>query len=165
MSYYGNSGDVRADLNGGLPTTHDNYMGEEQISGALIERGRRSAYATVNSKLQQAYPSYVPWASGSEPNIIYEIANKLTMCFVLSRKNPDSQPLSKERRVEYCEEPMDMLDKLASFEMEFPEIETPLGDRVYNTRSGYTPACDMDDVENQRIDPDLLEDIADDRDK
>ena len=71
--YYGSSGDIRADLNGGLASTHDNYMGEAQISGALIERGRRSAYATINSKLEPAYPSQVPWTSGSEPGLIQEL--------------------------------------------------------------------------------------------
>ena len=36
MPYYGSSGDVRNDLNGGLPSTHANYQGEAQIAGDLI---------------------------------------------------------------------------------------------------------------------------------
>ena len=160
--YYGGSGDVRSDLNGGLATSHDNYMGETQLAGALIERGRRSAYSIINSKLEPAYPSQVPWTSGSEPDLIYEISNKLAMCFVLTRKNPGSEPLDKNRREQYCEEPMKLLDQLASFEMQLPEIESPLGAKVHHTRD-YTPVCDMDDVENQEVDPDLVDDIADAR--
>ena len=162
--YYGSSGDVRADLNGGLSVSHANYMGEAQISGALIERGRRNAYATVNSKLEPAYPSQVPWTSASEPALISEISNKLAMCFILTRKNPGSEPLDKNRREQYCEEPVKMLDQLASFEMQLPEIEAPLGAKVFHTRSGREPACDVDDIENQHVDPDLLDDIADARD-
>jgi len=162
MSYYGNSGDVRDDMNGGLASTHDNYMGEAQLAGSLIERGRRNAYATINSKLEPAYPDQVPWTSGSEPEMIYEIANKLAMCFILTRKNPGSDPLDKNRREQYCEEPIKMLDELASFEMELPEIDVPFGETVYHTRD-YTPACDIDDIENQEVDPDLLDQIADER--
>jgi hypothetical protein len=162
MLYYGSSGDVRDDLNGGLPSTHDNYMGEAQLSGSLIERGRRHAYSIINGKLSPAYPNNVPWASGSEPALIYEIANKLSMCFVLTRKNPGQEPLDKNRREQYCEEPMQLLDQLASFEMELEEIDKPLGDKVYHTRD-YTPACDVDAIENQEIDSDLLDHIADER--
>jgi len=161
-NYYGNSGDVRADLNGGLPSTHDNYMGEAQLSGALIERGRRNAYSIINSKLEPAYPSQVPWSSGNEPGLLYEISNKLTMCFVLARKNPGSEPLDKNRRERYCEEPMKMLNELASFEMQLPEIESPLGSKVHHNRD-YPTACDMDDIENHEINSDLLDEIADER--
>lgn len=164
MAYYGSSGDIRSDLNGGLPPTHDNYQGEAQIAGDLIERGRRSAYATINSKLNPAYPTYVPWVSGSEPDLVYEIANKLAICSVLSLKNPGSDPLDKNRRERYCEEPIKMLDEIASFEMELSEIGDPRGDKVYHTRSNYTPVCDMGPIEDQEIDPDLLEDIVDGRD-
>lgn len=162
MAYYGLSGDVRADMNGGLATTHDNYMGETQLAGALIERGRRYAYALINSKLNPAYPSQVPWASGSEPDLIYELANKLTMCFIYSRKNPGSEPLDKNRKEQFCDEPINILDQLASFEMELSEIEKPLGDKVYHNRD-YTPVCDVGDIENQEVDPDLIDDIADSR--
>ena len=47
--------------------------------------------------------------------------------------------------------------------MQFPEIESPLGNKVFHTHSERTPVCDMDDYENQGIDPDRLDDIANDR--
>jgi len=164
MEYYGSSGDIRADMNGGLAITHNNYMGEAQLSGALITRAQRNAYATINSKLESSYPSQVPWASGSEPALLYEIANKLSMCFILTRKNPGSDPLDKNRRERYCEEPIKELDQIAEFEMQLPEISSPLGAKVSHNRD-YTPVCDMDDLENQRVDPDLLDDIVDERTK
>ncbi len=161
--YYGNSGDVRSDLSGGIPSTHNNYQGESQISGILIERGRRYAYNIINGKLQPSYPTEVPWASGGEPDIIYEIANKLTQCFVLNTKSVGREPVDKSKREDLCEHPVEMLDQLASGEMEFVEIENPFGPKVYHTHSRRTPIADMDPIVNHWIDPDRLDDIRDER--
>ena len=165
MAYYGLSGDIRADLNGGLPSTHNNYQGEGQISGALIERGRRYAYSVINGKLLPTYPDSIPWASGSEPNLIYEISNKLTQCFVLNAKNVGNEPLDKKKRQDLCIDPMDLLDDIANLEVQLVGEENPIGsNNVYHTRKDYTPVADMDSIDNQQIDPDLLDDIKDDRD-
>ena len=161
--YYGASGDCRADLNGSLPSTHDNYMGEDQIAGALIERGRRWAYSLINGKLEPSYPSNVPWTSGNEPELIYEISNLLTQYFVLNKKNLGDDSLDKKKVKALYDEPIKLLDQLASFEMHLPEIESPLGDKVFHTHSERTPVCDMGDIENQRVDPDLLDGIKDAR--
>lgn len=161
--YYGDSGDVRADLNGGLPTTHDNYAGEVQIAGALIERGRRWAYNLINTKLEPSYESHVPWTPGSEPSLIADISNNLTQYFVLSKKNVGNEALDKKKVKELYDEPMELLKQLMNYEIYLPEIPKPLGDKVFHTHSGITPATNVDDILNQQVDPDLLDDIADER--
>ena len=163
MSFYGSSGDLRSDLGGGLPSTHPAYKGETEIPGDLIERGRKNAYALINAKLEVAYPSQVPWASGSEPALVYEISNKLAMCYIYERKNPGPAPLNKDIKATYCKEPTDLLDKLASFDMQLPEIEAPYGEKVYHSRD-FTPVMDIDDELDQAPSSELLNDISEDRD-
>ena len=161
--YYGSSGDLRSDFSAGLPSTHQNYQGEDELPGNLIERGRRNAYALINSKLKVAYPNNVPWASGSEPTLIYEISNKLAMCFVYKRKNPGPAPIDKKVKAEFCDEPEKQLDALAKFDMQLPEIENPLGDKVYHSRD-FTPVFDVDSELNQSPSSELLDEISDERD-
>ena len=160
--YYGESGDIRSDFSAGLPPTHANYKGEAEIPGELIERGRRNAYALINAKLKVAYPSQVPWASGSEPELIYEISNKLAMCYVYKRKNPGPAPIDKKVKTEFCSEPEKQLDALAKFDMQLPEIEEPIGDKVHHTRD-HTPIFDVDDELNQSPNSGLLDDISEER--
>ncbi len=163
MPYYGSSGDIRADLAGGLASTADNFIDEDEVSGALIERGRRHAYAVINGKLEPAFPVEVPWVSGGEPLLVSEISNRLSMCFVYRRINPDSTELSKDRKTAFCDEPMEILEELAEGTMELSEVTNPFGDKVFHTRANRKPATDMGPIENQRIDPDLLDDIEDRR--
>ena len=162
--YYGNSGDVRSDFSAGLPSTHPSYKGEAELPGNLIERGRRNAYALINSKLKIAYPSQVPWASGSEPALVYEISNKLAMCFVYKRKNPGPAPIDKKVKTEFCSEPEKQLDALAKFDMQLPEIEEPYGEKVHHTHEGKHSIFDIDDTLSQAPSSELLDDISDERD-
>lgn len=162
-TYYGNSGDVRADLNGGMSSTHDNYQGETQLPGTLVERGRRWAYSIINAKLENRYGEIIPWEAGSEPALIYEISNHLSEYFVISKQNIGNAPLDKNKVKELYDEPMAILDKLAEGDMELPEAPKPIGETGYFSHDGIAPACDMDPIENNKISSDLLEDIADGR--
>ena len=162
--YYGKSGDCRSDFSAGLPSTHQNYQGEDELPGNLIERGRRNAYALINAKLTIVYPSKVPWTSGSEPDLIYEISNKLAMCFVYKRKNPGPAPIDKKVKAEFCDEPMKLLDDIANLDIQLPETGDPLGaNRVFHTRDEH-PVFDIDDTLNQGPSSELLSDIEDARD-
>ena len=161
--YYGASGDVRSDLNGGLPTSHANYQGEAQIGGDLIERGRRYSYSVINGKLKDKYGSAVPWVAGAEPALIYEISNKLTQCFVINAKNLGNEPLDKAKREDLCDTPRKLLDDIADGGIELPESDNPLGAKVYHNKSGYTPIFDIDPTLNAEPDSDLLDEIENDR--
>jgi len=163
MSYYGNSGDVRADLNGGIPSTHDNYQGEDQTPGALIERGRRWAYSIINAKLEARYADTIPWTSGLEPALIYEISNLLSEYFVISKQNVGNAALDENKVKELYDNPMEILDKLAEGDMELPEAPKPIGETGFFSHDGIQPACDMDPIEDNKISTDLLDGIADAR--
>lgn len=165
MSWYGASGDCRNILNSYLPSSHPSYKGETQIPGDLIENGRKNAYALINAKLEVAYPTQVPWTSGSEPGLIYQISNDLTLCHVYKSKNPGPAPLNKDVKAIYCTDPMKLLDQLASFEMQLPEIGDPLGERVFHTHADRHPVFDIDNTLSQGPSQDRLDDIADERDE
>ena len=162
--WYGSSGDCRNTLSSYLPNTHPAYKGEAQIPGALIEAGRKAAYALINAKLEVALPSKVPWASGSEPDLIYQISNDLTLCHVYKSKNPGPAPINKDIKATYCTDPAKLLDSIASLDMQLPETGDPIGVRVFHTHKDRHPIFDIDSELSQGPDSERLDDISDERD-
>lgn len=160
---YAVSGDVRESMSVGMNPSATNYKGEIQLPGVLITRGGRSATRYINGKLEAVYPDIVPWAEGSVPVLIVEIANELAECWIRTKQHPGPAPMSKDVS-DPCAAVKETLQEIADGKMKLPEItaSTPFDD-VGHTRGDYTPVFDMDDVVNQKVDPDLLEDIGESR--
>lgn len=159
---YGASGDVRADLNSYLPSSHANYKGEAQIPGEAITYALAWASDEINAMLEPRYPDLIPWADGSVPSYIDKLANCLAAGFVVENKNPGPQPRKQDKylsRMDHCRK---TLEKLRDGEMDLPEIEKD-NTGIYFTHSGRTPAADVDAIEDQEPDVDLLDDISDRR--
>lgn len=161
---YGQSGDCREELNAGMAPGNKGYKDEAAIKGAIITRSLRRATRVINGKLEPVYPGQIPF-TGTVPVLIDTIADDLAVCYVQRSKHPGPGPMTADVKDEYCERAMELLDKLADREMELPELTSTINyTKTFHTREDRTPVFDMDDVENQGVDPDLLDDISDARD-
>lgn len=153
--YYGASGDVRAEL--GSPT-------ETEVSASLLDLGRKKATALVDSFLEAAYPSNVPFASaGDVPAIIDSITNDFACYYIYRSKTRGLSPVSAEVKEEYWDKPMELLKSIQKGEVALPELTSSLDAEVDANRKDYHPVFDVDAPESAVIDEDLLDDVADDR--
>ena len=151
---YGSSGDTRAEL--GNPD-------EAEYSADDIRRARTRATNLINSYIQKAYPSNVPFASGDVPDFLDVLADDLSVYYAKRSKHQGPAPLSDEIKEEYYDRSVKLLKLISTGEIEIPELEGKQGDSIIANRKDYTPICDVDGELDQKIDPDLLSDISDDR--
>lgn len=160
---YGSSGDVREELVSGNAQSDQGYLDETQIRGDIITRGLRRATRIINGYLEPVYPDSVPFAAGSIPVLIDSLANDLAVCYVMRSKHSNFPPMSNETKEMYCDETKELLDKLAKREMQLPELTSTDYPETSNSMEGINPVFDMDAVENQGVDPDLIDDIRDEK--
>ena len=151
---YGTSGDVREEL--GSPA-------EIEYSAGDIEDARAKATNTVNIYVAKAYPDKVPFVISTLPEALNEITNDLAVYYAKRRKHPGPAPLSEEVKEEYYEKSIKLLELIRDGDIVLPELADTSGGDVSALRSAYTPIFDLDDAENQGIDPDLTNHIADER--
>lgn len=158
---YGVSGDIRADLNAHLPAAHANYKGEDVLPGALIEAGRDFATQEIDATLKPRYGEHIPFTT--VPALIDKIANALAEEFVQDKMNPGPAPKTQDKYSTNAKRCRDILESLAEGTMELPEVDDPEGGQVFHTHANRAPAMDVDATEDQEVDPDLLDDISNNR--
>ena len=161
---YGSSGDIREIINAGSQPGDNRYIDEREVRGALIQRARKDNSRVINGKLEPVYPDNVPFASGDVPLLIDTIANLLSVWSIKRDKHPGPAPLSADIKEEYYDKPIGWLDALAERKMQLTELTSAVNyPNVFGNRKDITPVFDMDDELKQRVDPELLNDIAGER--
>jgi hypothetical protein len=161
MAYYGSGADIRSDISGGVREGHQQFLTIEKLTDDLIERGRRFAYRRVNSILEPTFGDVIPYASGSEPDILFEYSNTIAAWWIQNRRFPDRSSDENPFNTEYAEAIKD-LEEMAKTGKGLGN-EAPTKTSAYFSHSNMTPVFDVDDVKNQDVDSDLLDRIADDR--
>lgn len=152
---YGASGDVREEL---LNPT------EQEVSANLLNLARTRATHLVDSYLEKKFPSKIPFAtSGDVPGVINFITNDLAVFFVKRSTHPGPRPMTDDDKKLYYDDNVVTLEKIVKGEIQIPELSTEGNDPIEANRSGYTPVFDIDEIENNVIDPDLEDKISDDR--
>lgn len=160
---YAANWDIRSELNAGASEGDKGYKGEDQIHEALITRSALHATRDINGKLEKLYPTQVPYAaSGDVPPLLRSIAEDLSVYYVRRAKHAGPAPMADGVKEEYYDNPMAMLDDIASGKMELNELNAAESyNDTFDANEDYLPTFDVDPVENQFEDEDRLDDIAD----
>ena len=163
MAYYGSATEIRTDfLSGGVRKGHPQYIGEDKVPDSLIDNGRRYAYNYINSILEPSFASKIPYASGSEPEILKRLADIIAAWWIQNKRLQHLQSLeANPLNTEYAEA-VKRLEKMAETGKGLGE-DTPDATTAYFTHNGITPIFDMDDITSKGVDADLESRIADDR--
>lgn len=161
MSFYGSASDIRSDISGGVRLGHEQYLTDEKLTPELIERGRRFAYRRINSMLKPTFGNLIPFASGSEEDIIFEHSNTIATWFIQNRRFPDRVD-ENPFNTEYAEAIKD-LEEMAKTGKGL-DGAAPKKTSMSFTHNNMTPIFNLDDIKNQDVDSDLLDRISDDRD-
>lgn len=153
---YGSSGDVR--LEAGSPS-------EAEVPLAVLDNSRWKATDLVNSYLESVYPDQIPIeASGDVPRIVNSLTNSLAVYYVLRTIHRGPSPLAREVTEEFYDKPLETLNLIVAGKLVITELgSVSEASSVMGSRDDKTPIFDVDDVESSQVDPDLLDDIADDR--
>ena len=155
LLFLGNSGDVRGEL--GSPS-------EAEYSANDLSRARERATNLVNSYIEVAYSTQIPFtASGDVPFILNSVANDLAVYYAKRSKHPGPAPLTEDVKTEYYDKSIKVLEEIRDGKLEIPELSSTKGDKIIGNRSSYTPTFDVDEIESQSPDQDLIDDIVDER--
>lgn len=162
MAYYGSGDDVRYMLSGGVREGHPQYLTEDKLPEDMIEMGRRFAYRKINSILKGTFGDLIPYASGSEPEILYEYANTISAWWINGKRNQiPKDPEENSFNTEYAE----AIEALKEMAKTGKGLDGAVAAETsgYFTHDGYTPIFDLDDVESHVVDGDLEDRISDER--
>lgn len=152
---YGQSGDVRAELNN---------ADEVEISAALINTSRQRATRIVNVYLKKAYPDSIPVTDQANvPVLLDSLTNDLATYYCKRTIHQGPSLLSDEIKEEYYERTIKILEEIRDGETTIPELASVAGTDISANRSAYTPTFDVDDSLEHVVDPNLESDIADGR--
>jgi len=155
---YGNSGDIRDSL--GSNTT------ELEYSAGSIALAQKRSTNVINSYLEVVYPDSIPVvASGDVPEMVNTIATDLSVYFLKRDKHKGPAPLSDEIKVEYYDKNIAWLEQIRKGELSIPELTSAAGDSIIAPQSDFTPTFDESSTEDSVIDPDKLDDLANDKTK
>ena len=155
LSLYGSSGDVRAEL--GNPS-------ELEYSADDIARARTRATNVVNAYVQTAYPSQVPFESGSEPELLKTVTDDLSVYFAKRSKHPGMAPLTEEIKTEYYDKSIDLLKLISEGTVSIPELEGSSGSSISANSDSYIPIfSDASEAEDSTLDSNKVDDVADER--
>jgi len=159
---YANNVDIRQEMSSGATAGMPGFKKEAQIHESLLTRSATRATREVNGMLETTYPTVVPWgASGDVPVLIRSITEDLAVYYAKRSLHPGPGPMSDDVKEEYYDRPMATLQKIQDREVLLNEIPSDDYPDVYHNNDPYYPVFDMDDVIDQRVDPDRLDDIAD----
>lgn len=152
---YGSSGDVRLEL--GSPD-------EVEVSASLINTSRQKATRLINTYCKNAYPDNIPFATAADiPLVLDSLANDLSVYFVKRSLHHGPSPLSDEIKIEYYENSIKLLEEIRDGKTVISELDDAQGTSIDTNRSGYIPIFDVDGELEQKVDSDLSDDIADER--
>ena len=167
---YGDSGDVRNELNSHLSvTTGGHYADENEIPGALVIRSLRDATRLINGYLEPVYAAQIPFAaSGDVPKLLEKISTDIATFYVLRSVTARVGPVSDNKRRDYYEDyvkpPDGLLVRISERKVQLPELTAQsAADASSTIKKGRTPIFDLDDVKSHEVSPDRLDDIAGDR--
>lgn len=169
---YGSSGDVRNEINAYMQvTTAGHYADENEIPGSLITTSLRKATRLINSYLVPVFADQIPFTTiPSVPKQLEEISSDMATYFTLRSASAKVGPIDLEKKRDYYDAYMDpvngILVMLRDRKIQLSELlTTGYGDDVKASRQqNRSPIFDVDDEKNARVDPDLLNDIQQDRD-
>ena len=149
---YGSSGDCRLEL--GNPS-------EAEISAPLLELSRRKATRLVNSYIEKAYPSQIPFsASGDVPLILQNLTDDLSVYFIKRSIHQGPSPLSDTIKEEYYDKSIKVLEEIRDNKLEISELAGKQVN-ILSNRNKYIPVFSGEDIVDSVIDPDLSNDISD----
>ena len=141
-----------------LPKVTTTALGNTAVE-AMIAR----AEAYINGKLACRYT--VPFTT--VPPLITTLATEIAAYFVMRTLFTQDSQNQSEWTVTFMEA-MKMLDDIVTGKCVIVNTSGAevsfSADPVSSNNQEYTPVFDVDEVENSVIDPDLLEDIADEKD-
>lgn len=167
---YGSSGDVRDEVNVCvLPSTAGHYADETEIPGKLIINSLRKATRVINGFLEPVYSNVVPYTDITSPaKLLDEIANDMATYYVLRSASAKVAPVSAEKKMDYFDVYMEVdkgiLWKIREREIQLPELTSQYIDEIKTVRAaGRAPIFDVDKITDQEVDPNLLDDISDER--
>jgi hypothetical protein len=124
--------------------------------------------AVVNSKLAIKYTVPFSVANGyaTVPTIITHYTEQLTICKILITEYTEDSVNQNEWVEKYCDI-IEEIEKIVEGEEIIVDDDgdelTERGDVILTERGDRFPVFDMDGDLNQRVDPDLIDDITNDR--
>lgn len=168
---YGTSGDVRNEINAyAATTTAGHYLDEGEVPGQLIVTSLRKATRLINGYLEGVYSDQIPYgAIGDVPKLLDEISSDIATYYTLRSSVANVAPLSDNKKRDYfsdyiSEDPPGILVQLRDRKVQLPEVTSSYPEDVSTQRTNRTPVFDLDSDTQQVVSPDLLDDIASDRD-
>ena len=169
--FYGSSGDVRDELNAYLPTsTAGHYADETELPGNLIIASLRRATRLINVFLEAIHSNQIPFtASGDVPRMMDEISTDIATFYSLrslsSRVGPVSEIKKRDYYDQYVSPPDGILVRIAKGDIQIPELTSQTADDAKAIRADHASIFDLDNETSQRVHPETLDDIAEERDK
>ena len=149
---YGSSGDCRIEL--GNPA-------EAEVSASLLDLSRKRATRLVNTYVEKAYPSQIPFAaSGDVPLILQTLTDDLSVYFIKRSLHPGPTPLSDTIKEEYYNKSVKVLEEIRDGVLAIPELAGKQTN-ILSNRNKYVPIFSGEDIVDSVIDPDLSNDISD----
>lgn len=138
-------------------------VGPDEIPQRIIDRAAEYAYNRINSRLMNVYA--VPFTT--VPPEIVTISDMLTKCFALALQAKRAPILPKPGKANRaseseCEQAAVWMDELVAGRSGLTGVSAT--DLAVHTRASHTPIFDLDDSVNHHPDPDLLDQIDQERD-
>ena len=167
---YGASGDVRNEINTHMAAAGaGHYFGEEEIPGALIIKSLQKSTRLINMYLEPVYADQIPFTTAaSVPRFLEEVGNDIGTYYVFRSAYAKLGNLPDDKKADYFgryvdTEPPGFLVQIAERKIQLSELASSSLSDAQNSRKGYTPIFDIDADTNQDADPDLLDDINQER--
>ncbi len=171
---YGASGDVRSEITANANASDSgHYIDEQEMPGALVIRALRKATRIINGYLEVVYADEIPFGStGVVPKLLDEISTDLATFYCLRSLAANLGPVSEEKKRDYYDAYINpdgengILQKIANREVQLPELTASYPNDAQAVRAqNRAPIFDVDSDRNHNVDPRLLEDIEDEREK
>lgn len=167
---YGNSGDVRNEINSYQQvTTAGHYADENEIPGILIIAGMRRATRIINAFLEPVYADQVPFATvAAVPLILDEISSDMATYFTLRSSAAALGKVSDQKKLDYYDSYVDpqkgMLSLISQRKIQIPELTSvsPFEGKQIRAEGRY-PVFDISDETGAGPDPKLIDDIGSER--
>lgn len=170
---YGNSGDVRNEINAFLQTNSPGHVVDEaEIPGALIIKSLVKATRLINGFLAPVYADNIPVTTvAGVPKLMDEAGSDIAMFYVWRSAHVLLGKMPDEKKMDYYDQyvsrnPQDpgFLILISQRKMQLPEFAQQAPNEAEDVRQISRPAIfDLDGITEQEVSPKLLEDIAEER--
>lgn len=171
---YGNSGDVRNEINAFLTTNSPGHTADEaEIPGALIVGSLRKATRLINGFLSPVYADNIPVTTvAAVPKLIDEAGSDIAMFYVWRSAHVQLGKMPDDKKMDYYDQYVSrdpnnpgFLVLIAQSKMQLPEFASVVPNEAQDVREqSRPPIFDLDDIKDQEVSPSLLDEIASDRD-